>query len=831
MFCPHCGKQMTGTGRFCPHCGGEVTNQAAQNPIPLAQKPARPVKPVQPKKPKDYGKIRSNWIRVLVVSLLIFCITFLGAGGSLVHYFVVGTAEEEAVRALTPPTAQLIADPTYNADEIVKKPVNTSVDLGEEATEEQVTAFTAEVATVKTAIDTAVTTLSATTPSITQENKSQFVRAVSTAMSQLYKNNQISSYKDNGNSLEVVLNSGLVYVYIPQVDGFDSGTDPLMKVATYQPCLEGYDSSLSQYMDYPDQAATGITQTFPMYQFDGSSNYDDATVAVEALLNMAQYHAVFWHGHGGNLPTYGPVLQLGLTPSKENDAKLYGLWKDEYILRSDNAYLVTAQFFREFLDDNSLENTVVYLGACETGANDRLANAFIDRGAAAVYANTQSIHTTYNLSMMKAVAEGLCTPDENGVYMNVSQALEYAKDKEGEQDFGDSDARVVLYADDDTFALDWYEDHMSADREVVLVLDASGSMDGTPLTETKKAALGFVNTVLEQNAVVGVVTYSTSAHKQVDFTRRKTSLTGAINSIYAGSSTSIDAGLTMAQEMLSQSTAKKRIIVLMSDGLPNTGREGDALISFADEIRNEGICIYSLGFFHNLSYESKAGAQTLMEGIADPGCHHEVDTAENIEYVFDDIAAEINGQRRLYIRVACPVEVEVTYNGETLSRDNPRTSFGTISFEATESDDDDETDSDDEVKILRLNEGVDYQVKIEGTDDGSMDYTIGLMDENGEYQDFREFEDIDITEDTIIDTIANYAEATILNVDEDGDGEYDLRYKAQANESGELIEDVTPWQLVVAAVCGCIALPSLLIFILACNRAKNAKKRLAAPAV
>ena len=49
------------------------------------------------------------------------------------------------------------------------------------------------------------------------------------------------------------------------------------------------------------------------------------------------------------------------------------------------------------------------------------------------------------------------------------------------------------------------------------------------------------------------------------------------------------------------------------------------------------------------------------------------------------------------------------------------------------------------------------------------------MDENGDYSDFRRFEDIKITKQTVIDTVAAASEESVLNIDEDGDGSYDLK--------------------------------------------------------
>ena len=63
------------------------------------------------------------------------------------------------------------------------------------------------------------------------------------------------------------------------------------------------------------------------------------------------------------------------------------------------------------------------------------------------------------------------------------------------------------------------------------------------------------------------------------------------------------------------------------------------------------------------------------------------------------------------------------------------------------------------------------------------------MDNTGEYTDLRTFSNIKITEQTVIDTVATNSDSTILNVDENGDGRYDLKYKATENAEGELVND------------------------------------------
>lgn len=361
------------------------------------------------------------------------------------------------------------------------------------------------------------------------------------------------------------------------------------------------------------------------------------------------------------------------------------------------------------------------------------------------------------------------------------------------------------------YAPEYTPDRVTSDeRDVVLVLDVSGSMDGDPMEQTKRAARNFIDTVLQQDASIGIVTYDSYAHTVSDFTIDGNYLKGCIDTLNASGGTNIDDGLSKAREMLQGSNAKKKIIVLMSDGLPNNGREGQQLIDFSDEIKNENVLIYTLGFFNNLS--DKAGPQLLMEGIASDGCHYEVDDADNLVFFFRDMADQINGTRYIYIRIACPVEVTVTHNGETLTSDgqtkSQRTEFGTLTFEQGRNG---SMDEKDRVKILRLKEGESYDVQIIGTGRGIMNYTIGFMDGDGNYSDMREFRNIKINKNTVVDTVADTGRTTTLKVDEDGDGKYDVRYRAGENERAEEVNDLRVYTVVIAALLITAVMPVFLL--------------------
>ncbi len=324
-------------------------------------------------------------------------------------------------------------------------------------------------------------------------------------------------------------------------------------------------------------------------------------------------------------------------------------------------------------------------------------------------------------------------------------------------------------------------------KEIVLVLDTSGSMNGDPLEKTKDASIKFLESVFGTNAEVGVVTYDSSAQKISDFSNRLIDLEDDLEGIETHGATNIEAGLQMATNMLVDGDAQKKIIVLMSDGEPNEGLIDQELIEYADSIKGKGIDIFTLGFFEQLT--SRANAQYLMEEIASEGYHYEVDNSENLSFFFSDIADLINGQRFMYLRVECPVDVYVYHNGEQLDSSvgdgkSQRTEFGTLTFEENENE-------DDLTKVLRLKCGEEYDIEISGYDSGKMDYTIGFMDENGTYSDFRKFKNISINRKTKIDTIATETEYSELKIDEDGDGKYEKRLRAGKNERGKEVKDHT----------------------------------------
>lgn len=373
----------------------------------------------------------------------------------------------------------------------------------------------------------------------------------------------------------------------------------------------------------------------------------------------------------------------------------------------------------------------------------------------------------------------------------------------------------------------------SPEREVVLVLDESGSMN-SKIDKTREASNKFIDTMIKNDVKVAMVTYADDSRISSAFSSDSKDLEKRVERIDANGGTNIEAGLKTATSLLKTSAASKKIIVLMSDGEANTGKQGDELIEYANQIKEfkndkESIYIYTLGFFEDIDNISEA--QRVMEGIASPGCHYEVDDPDGLVFFFGDIAEQINGEKNIYVRIACPVDVEVEYDGEILTSKSDtaiRTSFGNITFEENPNSDGEKGSYvDDRIKVLRLKEGPDYNIKITGTADGIMNYSIKLANEYGEYIDSRDFKNISINSQTVIHTIANTDDKSVLKVDNDGNGEYDMVYEAESNSTANLVgeesddsvkivqqTDETNWLVyLILAISACVVLLIIILII------------------
>ena len=110
-------------------------------------------------------------------------------------------------------------------------------------------------------------------------------------------------------------------------------------------------------------------------------------------------------------------------------------------------------------------------------------------------------------------------------------------------------------------------------RDIVLVLDISGSMSGSRIDNTRTAAKTFVTDILSKSSTtrIALVTFESYVHRLLDLTSDANALCGAIDQLSATGVTNMYGGLQEAGYILDASTADKKAIVIMGDGYPNEG--------------------------------------------------------------------------------------------------------------------------------------------------------------------------------------------------------------------------------------------------------------------
>lgn len=153
----------------------------------------------------------------------------------------------------------------------------------------------------------------------------------------------------------------------------------------------------------------------------------------------------------------------------------------------------------------------------------------------------------------------------------------------------------------------------STTSDVVLVIDCSGSMEGTKLTNTRKAAKAFGDKLLTENSTtrIAIVTFidTATAYNSGHFytASELDAFKKAIDkATYANGGTNQQAGIHVAQQLLSSdaSTGKLKNMVILSDGAPTYSYRLTGTAT--GTCTNYGI----FGWSHNRHYEENTLAIT-----------------------------------------------------------------------------------------------------------------------------------------------------------------------------------------------------------------------------
>lgn len=185
--------------------------------------------------------------------------------------------------------------------------------------------------------------------------------------------------------------------------------------------------------------------------------------------------------------------------------------------------------------------------------------------------------------------------------------------------------------------------------DIMLVLDVSGSMGGSNLTELKTAAKSFIDSMKAYNddCRIGIVKYSNSATtvselKKLDETTGSDNndvyLKNLIDGLTTYNMTNIASGITTGYAELT-GTTNKEIMLVMSDGeanYPDYSTASALAIAAAATAKTAGVTIYSVG----MSISGTSAENTMKSISSGTGYYFDSDSS-TITDVFNQIAAEL----------------------------------------------------------------------------------------------------------------------------------------------------------------------------------------------
>lgn len=199
-----------------------------------------------------------------------------------------------------------------------------------------------------------------------------------------------------------------------------------------------------------------------------------------------------------------------------------------------------------------------------------------------------------------------------------------------------------------TLALSASPDISSNPTDIVLVLDRSGSMTGSPLANMKAGAKTFIDIIDEatdsyqdgnigSGSRIGIVSFSDDAVADTQLITSTAALKNAVDSLTAGGSTNHADAFAKATQLFDPLSSNAKVIVMFTDRKTTAGSPPAPVAAAA---RAAGVIIYCIGLIGSDGID----VSVLNDWATDPDASHVAVTPDDadLEDLFRDLAANIS---------------------------------------------------------------------------------------------------------------------------------------------------------------------------------------------